>query len=433
MDIKGVILGALIGALLGAAIAWVSKPDPEPKHTVPSKPRETADRPAERPTGPKPMYTGLDLDAAREAGREAAREEARKDEREAVEAELKTSEANLKAAKSEVEARDKKVSELEKAVVDLKKEIEDLRNASAQGPTKKAPISWGKAGEVKEVGEANWPELSAAMGEIIKSLGEILAARKEGKEPSPESMKNIQKHNQKLIDYYVKVLRKLPTHMSANGEFVHPINTANMIAAALQAAGKPLSEAQTKQVVTLGEEYEAGWDKLQAAYDASTLKLEKVVDELELKQKFYDGMIALLQPDQREVVVDPATHDYMQLDMYSPSLALVQNLAPVYKPTLEEVRTTLIDEFSKEMGINKDLVAAQGFIMDTWFSDCGPLLDPRTEAEIGMLKTQECIKYGRVQIKAFKALIEALRPDEKQLGLMRDFADIVILRVRKAQ
>lgn len=426
MDIKGVILGALIGALLGAAIAWVAKPDPEPKHTVPSKPRETADRPAERPTGPKPMYTGEDIDKARQAADMAART----DERRKM---LDEQNEDLKAARAKLEEREKKIGELEKKVSDLQAQVEEAKKGSAAPPAKKAPISWGKAGEVKEVGEANWPELSAAMGEIIKSLGEILAARKEGKEPSPESMKNIQKHNQKLIDYYVKVLRKLPTHMSANGEFVHPINTANMIAAALQAAGKPLSEAQTKQVVTLGEEYEAGWDKLQAGYDASTLKLEKVVDELELKQKFYDGMIALLQPDQREVVIDPATHDYMQLDMYSPSLALVQNLAPVYKPTLEEVRTTLIDEFSKEMGINKDLVAAQGFIMDTWFSDCGPLLDPRTEAEIGMLKTQECIKYGRAQIKAFKALIEALRPDEKQLGLMRDFADIAILRVRKAQ
>lgn len=426
MDIKGVILGALIGALLGAAIAWVAKPDPEPKHTVPSKPRETADRPAERPTGPKPMYTGEDIDKARQAADMAART----DERRKM---LDEQNEDLKAARAKLEEREKKIGELEKKVSDLQAQVEEAKKGSAAPPAKKAPISWGKAGEVKEVGEANWPELSAAMGEIIKSLGEILAARKEGKEPSPESMKNIQKHNQKLIDYYVKVLRKLPTHMSANGEFVHPINTANMIAAALQAAGKPLSEAQTKQVVTLGEEYEAGWDKLQAGYDASTLKLEKVVDELELKQKFYDGMIALLQPDQREVVIDPAMHDYMQLDMYSPSLALVQNLAPVYKPTLEEVRTTLIDEFSKEMGINKDLVAAQGFIVDTWFSDCGPLLDPRTEAEIGMLKTQECIKYGRAQIKAFKALIEALRPDEKQLGLMRDFADIAILRVRKAQ
>lgn len=426
MNIKSIAIGVLLGAVLGAAIAWVAKPDPEPKLNVPSRPREAADRTVERPTGPKPMYTGDDIDKARQAADMAARA----DERRKM---LDEQNEDLKATRAKLEEREKRVGELEKKVVDLQSQVEEARKTPPPPASKKAPISWGKAGEIKEVGEANWPELSAAMNEIIKSLGEILAARKEGREPSPESMKNIQKHNQKLIDYYVKVLRKLPTHMSANGEFVHPINTANMIAAALQAAGKPLSEAQTKQVVTLGEEYESGWDKLQAGYDANTFKLEKVVDELELKQKFYDSLIALLQPDQREVVVDPATHDYMQLDMYSPSLALVQNLAPVYKPTIDEVRATLIDEFSKEMGINKDLIAAQGFIMDTWFSDCGTMLDPRTEAEIGMLKTQECIKYGRVQIKAFKALIEALRPDEKQLGLIRDFADVVILRVRKAQ
>lgn len=426
MDLKSIVIGAAVGALLGAAIVWVAKPETEPKQPVPSKARESADRPAERPTGPKPMYTGDDIDKARQAADMAART----DERRKM---LDEQNEDLKAARAKLEEREKKVGELEKKVVDLQAQLEEAKRAPSPQASRKAPISWGKAGEVKEVGEANWPELSAAMNEIIKSLGEIMAARKEGREPSPESMKNIQKHNQKLIDYYVKVLRKLPTHMSANGEFVHPINTANMIAAALQAAGKPLSEAQTKQIVTLGEEYESGWDKLQSGYDAGTLKLEKVVDELELKQKFYDSLIALLQPDQREVVVDPATHDYVQLDMYSPGLSLVQNLAPIYRPTLEEVRTTLIDEFSKEMAVNKDIVAAQGFILDTWFADCGTMLDPRTEAEIGMLKTQECIKYGRVQIKAFKALIEALRPDEKQLGLMRDFADIVILRVRKAQ
>lgn len=426
MDFKGIVIGLVAGAALGFGIAWLAKPEPEQKQNIPSRPRETADRPAERPTGPKAMYTGEDIDKARQAADMAART----DERRKM---LDEQSEDLKKVRSELGEREKKVGELEKRVTDLQAQVEELKKTPGQPPAKKAPISWGKAGDVKEVGEANWPELSGAMSEIIKSLNEIMAARKEGREPSPEVMKNIQKHNQKLIDYYVKVLRKLPTHMSANGEFVHPINTANMIAAALQAAGKPLSEAQVKQVVALGEEYESGWDKLQSGYDAGTLKLEKVVDELELKQKFYDSMVALLQPDQREVVIDPATHDYMQLDMYSPSLSLVQNLAPVYRPTLEEVRTTLIDEVSKEMGLNKDLVSAQGYVLDTWLTDCGSMLDPRTEAEVGMLKTQECIKYGRVQIKAFKALIEALRPDEKQLGLMRDFADIAILRVRKAQ
>ena len=426
MDFKGIVIGLVAGAALGFAIAWLARPEPEQKQNIPSRPRETADRPAERPTGPKAMYTGEDIDKARQAADMAART----DERRKM---LDEQSEDLKKVRSELGEREKKVGELEKRVTDLQAQVEELKKTPGQPPAKKAPISWGKAGDVKEVGEANWPELSGAMSEIIKSLNEIMAARKEGREPSPEVMKNIQKHNQKLIDYYVKVLRKLPTHMSANGEFVHPINTANIIAAALQAAGKPLSEAQVKQVVALGEEYESSWDKLQSGYDAGTLKLEKVVDELELKQKFYDSMVALLQPDQREVVIDPATHDYMQLDMYSPSLSLVQNLAPVYRPTLEEVRTTLIDEVSKEMGLNKDLVSAQGYVLDTWLTDCGSMLDPRTEAEVGMLKTQECIKYGRVQIKAFKALIEALRPDEKQLGLMRDFADIAILRVRKAQ
>src|SRR5687768_4108707 len=123
----------------------------------------------------------------------------------------------------------------------------------------------------------------------------------------------------KLQKFAFAAVGKLPTYGAAgNGEFTHPIAMANLIAEHLRSADLPLSEAQIGDIGTFGEEYDFEWERLHTTYGPETYRLEKILDELEAKQRFFMKVLALLTPEQRAVIAPPAVHNRFMLDLHSP-------------------------------------------------------------------------------------------------------------------
>ncbi len=422
MDTKGIVVGVLAGATLGFAIAWVAKPEPDPKQNIPSRPRESADRPAERPTGPKPMYTGPDLDARFEAGKAEARKTAKEEAEKEVAKEREEQAAKVKSLESQVEALKKEVDEAKKAAT--------VETPKPEPKTGKDPlVRFGKHADQKEIREANYEDAADANLKIKAALERVLKAQAEGKEPEPADLQELGNQNVRLQELAYKILKKLPTHSPGNGEYTHPLNIANLIAQALKAAGKPLSDEQVARIADLGNTYEAEWEKAQARYNENTLRLEKLTDEVDLKQQFYDGLVAQLAADQREIIVSPQTHNRLRLDFYSPGLMLQGNVAPLFLTTREALRTELIKLCAKAWHLEQSQVEGQAVVFDAWFNDLGELLNPIPEGDAENFYTPDCIKFARAQIKAMYELIAALRLDKEAAKPMRGDGHFYVLRV----
>lgn len=418
MDIKAAVTGAVVGVVLGAAIAWVAKPEPEPRAPVPSKPRDSAERPAERPTGPKPMYTGDDITAARKAAAAEAR----------VEAE------NIAA--KEKQERDDKIRELQAELDRTKRDLDEARKAPvvekppAETKTGKDPlVKFGKHADIKEIREANYEDAADANRKIMPALERILKAVAEGKEPDPADSTEISNQNARLQELAFKIIKKLPTNSPGNGEYTHPLNIANLIAHALKAAGKPLSEAQIARMAELGNQYEADYDRVQATYNENTLRLERLIDEADLKQRFYDGVVALLEQDQRDVIVSPLTYNRVRLDFYSPGLMLQGSAAPLHLTTRDDLRAELLKLAAKTWKLDLALLEGQGAVFDAYFNDLGDFLEPMAQAKAEELFTPDCIRCGRAQIKAMKAIINNLSLDRDAAKVMRSDIHVYMPRV----
>ena len=421
MDFKGIVIGLVAGAALGFGIAWLARPEPEQKQNIPSRPRESADRPAERPTGPKPMYTGQDLDARFEAGKAEARKTAKE-------------EAEKEVAK-EREEQAGRVNTLEKQVDALKKELEEAKRATPE--PKNAPktgkdpiIRWGKYGDDAALREAKYDEAADATRKMQSAIERVIKAQAEGREPDAEDTADIGNNNRRLQDHLKKILGKLPTNVMGNGDYTHPFNIANIVAEALKSAGKPLSPAQVTRIGELGEEYEAAWEKSQKLYTEATFRVEKIVDEVELKQRFYDGLIEVLAADQREIIVNPQTHNRIGADLYSPGLMLVMGgVTPLVQPSRENLRTELIKQCAKNWKLDAAQLEGLNYVFDNWFTDLGEMLNPVPAADAEDFITPDCIKFGRAQIKAMKEVISALRLEGEAQKLFRQEGRIMLLRV----
>ncbi|MBK8208130.1 MAG: hypothetical protein IPK87_15240 [Planctomycetes bacterium] len=386
-----IVAAAFVGIMVGATAVWLlmdTSTDPGPVAAT-----NAADKPAAQiPTDPEPdpvLERALaDANAAVNAKRETDRE--------------------LAKARSE---RDSAAAEVKQ----LKEEIERLKDEAAKPapsepetpeppkPTS-VPIAFGKWAEMPAIRDANWDEIGGAAREMVPLLKELAEAMAEGKSPPPALMQKIGEHNRKLVNHYAKVMGSLPTHASSNGEFTHPINLANMLASQLKGAGKPLSDQQVSELVKLGDEYDRRWDELQKGYDEGTFKLQKKLDEADLKEWFKAEMLRVCSAEQRTIAVPPEVDGFVGLDLYSSGLIFQMAIEHLTAADQEALKTRIKAAIAEPTGIDAAVLDTAQFVFDDWLNGLQTQLAPRTRLQLQLLRTSEVIASGKAQLKAFKVL-----------------------------
>src|SRR5205823_12386063 len=103
----------------------------------------------------------------------------------------------------------------------------------------------------------------------------------------------------------------------------------NAIAAALDAAGKPLSADQATSLDKLTREFSDEDARRLQAYDEKTYALKKTSDEADLRARFFDAAFKVLREDQRDALTPPATKGRLGLDLYSDGLLWITVMRPL--------------------------------------------------------------------------------------------------------
>lgn len=88
---------------------------------------------------------------------------------------------------------------------------------------------------------------------------------------------------------------------NGRGEITHPRVVARVVEALLGRAGAPLSLEQTSELRKLAREYERAIAEAVAVSDRSA-RLERLIDEIELKESFLDDLRDALTPAQRDAL-----------------------------------------------------------------------------------------------------------------------------------
>ena len=321
-----------------------------------------------------------------------------------------------KAQKSKLSERNKA---LETQVAQLTAELESQRAlAEAEEKEKLAAeastlsVPFGKWAELDAVKNANWPEMGEAV-EIMNALVlELFESIEKGETPDAELQEKIRAENNKLVRYAAQIMGKIPTHSPINGEFSHPITLANLMGAMLERGDLALTEEQTRTMARLGNDYEGDYDALDSSYNESTPRLEKLVDELELKRDTMRSMENVLTDAQREAVIQPAIHDRLQLDPLSPATMAAMLARPKNVSSLEELRGRLPGYFSEWFGVSDEHTEALGGIADAWIENMKPILAPDGKPD-KFLHLDRTITAGRAQVEAMKQLLSLPELGEK--------------------
>jgi hypothetical protein len=406
-----------MGALVGAVVAWlVLDTSSAPTHPVDNATADsgTPANNAEIEQLRNELKQAGDARASLETKTNDLREQHRQSERERDDAH-----AALETAEKDIVALREKIAQLEA-------EAKSTADAQPQGSL---AVPFGKWADIPEVRDADWAEIGGAAEKMIPMLKELGQVMKDGKEMPPALMQKIGEENKKLIRYYARVMGKLPTNASVNGEFGHPINLANMLAAQLKVAGLPLSSQQLDELSGLGEQYDQRWQETTKGYGDNTFKLQKLLDEAELKEWFKAEMLKVCTPEQRIVAVPPEIDGLVGLDIYSAGLMFQMGVNSESARDAESLKSEVKSAVARASGMETSTLDAAQFVFDEWMLSLQGQLGPLTTEQARQIPTSEVIQAGHAQLKAYKVLHTDYARSAEAKQALRGEEDVILPRI----
>lgn len=198
-------------------------------------------------------------------------------------------------------------------------------------PSEPEPLKaarFGYPGLEEALAEIDWKKSGAAIHKMAGMLAELQAALAKGEEIPLDLLGRIQSENGLLIQQAMALVKHGVPGTGINGAYTHPVVVANQLNSALADAKVPLDDRQMAALNRLATQF-AGSDDLRRGNQApDALALRGVLDELALKDRFYDEVKNLLTQDQRDLFFKPGTGDGLMGSMFSSSLMI----APLMKP-----------------------------------------------------------------------------------------------------
>jgi hypothetical protein len=167
--------------------------------------------------------------------------------------------------------------------------------------------------------DTDWSLVGGNLAKMKGELDKIAESHRTGTPLPPDFYGRIQTLNGPLVTAALRFEQTAKTG-HPNAAFTHPAFQANVIEATLKAAGMPLSEAQASALAELGVRFTEEDGLRTKAYDASTFALRRVVEEAQLRDRFFESAFGLLSAEQRSALVSPDLRDRLQVDLFSSGL-----------------------------------------------------------------------------------------------------------------
>ena len=241
------------------------------------------------------------------------------------------------------------------------------------------PVSEGLVFEVPEyerqLGQVNWK----LIGETLFRLGRVLPQA--GAAMSRGSGRGAEKPLTEAERLWTRLDGELQARHKEFGVrhpalvLSLPSFSANAMAKTLEAAGRPLDEADREALKALVVEYTAKDDAIAPAKEPDRISLDVVADRVELRTEFLEKARELLDKDQSRAVGGGAFADKVGLDAFCPSNVWRGRFMPLPADRGEEFVIAASDAMMGPMGGLSDPERERllGFIRE-WTNELDPSL-----------------------------------------------------------
>lgn len=170
----------------------------------------------------------------------------------------------------------------------------------------------------KALAAVDWKTMGAVTKEMAPLLAQLVEAMANGEELPTELAIKIQELNSKLVAQVPALLKAGLPGIGPNGAYTHPLVVANVLANTLTAAGLPLSGAQQAKVEGLVRAFSAENQSIAAA--THEFEIERLLAEVEMKDRFYSEVASQLAPDQHDAMYPKGATGYDGANLFGTGL-----------------------------------------------------------------------------------------------------------------
>jgi RNA polymerase sigma-70 factor (ECF subfamily) len=293
---------------------------------------------------------------------------------------------DYRALKAQFIAQQKDFESVRKTLEETSAALADARAELAKhAPASAVPAARGPRftfGQFAKLGDVDWKGVGEHLNAISSICGDIAGKMAKGEDYTAEQGKAAQ-HNGYLINAAVKIVGQVPG-TGVNGAFTHPAFQANAIASALEAAGKPLTEEQGTALEKVAREFSDEDARRLEGYKETTYGLQKVIDEADVRRRFFDAAFAALTEEQRNALTPPETKGLLGLDLYSDGLLWITLMRPIQFKDAAGLADTVTTQIQGGMKVPKEQTEALRALVGKWVADLpASLIDPPAEPAAG--------------------------------------------------
>ena len=264
---------------------------------------------------------------------------------------------------------------------------------------------------------ADWKDLAGHLLELSKLLDtvreEVVTNRGE---PRSQTQTLILKHNQPLSLFAISILDEMGEG-NPSAAYTHPSVLANLIRAALDLAGEPLSRAQEVAIRTMGEAWQAEAAPLERPLPPDVPVLARTIAEVDAKLRFVRAVKDVLTDRQRAVLFHPGTEERVQVDLLSAALVHNGVRSPVDANDRAELERALVTTLLSLAGIEDEDPAPYAWIGRRWLDEIPEVLVPHHPWEVDVVFTpvDALQAQARAQVRAIEGIV-GHRPARRRRG-----------------
>ena len=246
------------------------------------------------------------------------------------------------AAQLSPASRDKRMSSrasdrempLSEEVERLREELAEERSARQRLEYELERLKQGKVGTLGQTSEGDeskrriqpidprlegmdWEPAAEGVIQSLPLLVQIAEARAAGGEPPPERIGELVRAQAPLVALVLTLAEKDIPASSPNGTFSHPAVQVEMIRETLARANLSLTGRQEEDLRAMALRFAREDERRLASYGAGVWESRKLLEETQLRDRFYDEVDRLLTTEQRLTLHPPQIAGRTALDMFS--------------------------------------------------------------------------------------------------------------------
>ncbi|MCU0727041.1 MAG: hypothetical protein MUE73_14825 [Planctomycetes bacterium] len=323
----------------------------------------------------------------------------------------------------------------EKEIARLTAELSVARGAEAPAGSAEARATgprFAVEGLEEVLAAFDWKTCGEAVRRMAPLLVDLAVALRDGK-PIPPSVGDVQRWNGTLVKEVLALQDKGVPGTGVNGMFTHPGIQGNLVWAALADADLPLSEAQTSALEALVTRYSEEDRRRLAGYGEDTLALRKLLEEADLKDRFYADVDRLVTDEQREALHPAAMRGRLQVDLFSSGILWATVARPIFYSDRAGLETAFLQSAKQSLPFSEEEAPILGQLAAGWAAS---LPEEYVAEPADPLSQQMMIPVSRVrtaakaQLSAMEDALGRLPPGSKAVEEMRE-ANVVMVPLRK--